>query len=205
MKTILKIILASILFTFISYIFYKIDFTKVHSLWDLLKTGFPDTIKTALNNEYLNKIPKAPLFVFWAIIGTLAYLIYHSLDRIYNNVWNWTVIKLYFVKATNVEGFDTAHYIKRILTHLGIILSYLVFIILIVVLVIPLSTYIYKNANYFNQFSTIIEYQDLIIKTILVFGLWTLFFSLFVSLFKFVHNRMVAEDIIEEHELGIEH
>ncbi len=204
MKTILKIILVSILFTFISFIFYKIDYSKVNSLWDLVRTGFPDAIKAVLNNEYLNKVPKAPLFVFWAIIGTLAYLLYHSLDRIYSNVWNWTVIKLYFVKATNVQGFDKAHYAKRILTHLGVVLSYLVFIILMVVFVLPLSAAIYKNTNYLNQLSTIIEYQDLIIKTILVFSLWLIFLSLFVALFKFIHKRMVAEDIIEEHELGIE-
>lgn len=203
MKTTIKIILISTLFTFISYIFYKIDYSRIFSIWDLITSGLPDAIKVIVNNDFLNKFPRTPLFIFWGIVGTLVYLLYHSLDLTYSKIWNWAIIKFYFVKALDKHKFITSHYIKRGLTHLGIVISYLLFIILIIFVFIPFTASIFGNVSLVNMVPALFEDQALFIIGFCVLTLWSVFFSFFILLFLFVHNKMVAEDIIEDHELGI--
>ncbi len=154
-----------------------------------------------MNDDIFIKISHIPLFVFWAIVGILAYLLYYSFDLIYNNLRNWVVVKLFFIKAKEVHKLNLKHYLLRIFIHIGIILAYFVFIVLIIFIATSLGTFIYNKDIYFNQFVQNVQLK--LIKKLFYSSLFGCLLFYFVKFFNYIHNKMIEEEITEEHELGM--
>jgi hypothetical protein len=107
---ILILFLISLFFTFTSFLYSKIDFSQIHSTWDIVKIGLPQVKVIVLNNEFFKQIPMLPVLLGWMVIGIIAYLLYYSVQLTYSNIRNWTVIEFFFQKAKVKEKVDFWHF-----------------------------------------------------------------------------------------------
>jgi hypothetical protein len=200
-KLVLKIILLSALFAFVSYIFYKIDFSKIKSFWDLVNQGYPETKKVILSSEIFNKIPMAPVFIIWGTIGTIAYLFYYSLELFYNNIRNWIVIKYFYTHPRTRQAGNKKFIIRRIIIHIGVIAVYLLFVLSVILVAVPVGSLFFSKFNYLSQMINN-NYIQFTARFILSTLFWTLFFGFYSGLI-YLANMIMKDETIE-HEHGFE-
>lgn len=191
-KTFYKILLLACFFTFISYMNYKIKYPEIVNAWDYVKLGYPQARALFLSNDFFKEYPYLFVIIFWSVVGFTMYLFYFSVNLIYRNIRNWEIVETYYTKPAHIEGFHFRTFLKRVTLHMAVVFVYLLFLLLTLFVIFPVTKKIYLAANFSSE----------LLSNLPIFMLWLLILSLFAFSITFIDKQMQKEQEEEEHGLA---
>ncbi|MDD5693646.1 MAG: hypothetical protein WC437_00730 [Patescibacteria group bacterium] len=196
-KKVIIVFLVSVFFAFLTFLYSRIDFSQIHSTLDIIKIGLPQLKVIIFNNDFFKQIPMLPVLLSWTIIGIIVYLIYYSVQLVYNNLRNWTVIEFFFHRAEVKEAFDIWHFSIRMVLHFAVLLLYTAFLVLLVFILYKCSA-IFSLKLISGSFGNI-NIINFLLDGGMVFVIWIFFFSCFTGLLYLLNKVMTIEKLDEEH------
>lgn len=195
-NNLILIIILSLGFSVLTYIFATLNVGVLESLWFFVKLGFPEAKIKLLSSDFLLHIPNILAIVVWATIGIACYLLYYSLRLAYYYFHNLLVVNMFFTKVSSTSNNTNFGFKKRALVHSVIIFSYLTLLLLFALVFFPLSMLVYRLMS---EIDMGIKYANIIMPNISTFVLWLSIFFLLAYILQVITTYFKREEFVSNH------